>query len=374
MESPSVSIYLSTSEEEEEPKQAVSKKQKKAPAAKANSRSTSRKRKITAESDDDGKASSPKTNAKAPRRSTRSTATKKRKVEANGEDEESEQDSEAETTKTKKTTPSKTSKKGKGKEKLDDEGEDYLDEEEDDDGEKKPTKKTASKTAAKKGQARSRKRKATTDGEDEDVGESVNDAVIDENVQQEVEAASGRWVVLKSLRIPLLLKWRTRNHSTVDESGMPNLCCMFSRNGVHGHYGSRDVGAELKFKVPPMTFNCYGCGHYNSKRTEPTCSGCGSRAPWNAQVVRFYDLLFCREGWRDHVNPTLVVRCYLRLGVLQPYHEARSKALAKAKEKKELEAQKAFMKTPLPDIDSFKKPFAATILRGVNKALPAPAQ
>lgn len=306
MESPSVSIYLSTSEEEEEPKQAVSKKQKKAPAAKANSRSTSRKRKITAESDDDGKASSPKTNAKAPRRSTRSTATKKRKVEANGEDEESEQDSEAETTKTKKTTPSKTSKKGKGKEKLDDEGEDYLDEEEDDDGEKKPTKKTASKTAAKKGQARSRKRKATTDGEDEDVGESVNDAVIDENVQQEVEAASGRWVVLKSLRIPLLLKWRTRNHSTVDES-------------------------ELKFKVPPMTFNCYGCGHYNSKRTEPTCSGCGSRAPWNAQV---------------------------------PYHEARSKALAKAKEKKELEAQKAFMKTPLPDIDSFKKPFAATILRG----------
>lgn len=48
--------------------------------------------------------------------------------------------------------------------------------------------------------------------------------------------------------------------------------------------------------------------------------------------------------------------------------------MAKAKEKKELEAQKAFMKTPLPDIESFKMPFAATLLRGVNKALPAPAK
>jgi hypothetical protein len=59
---------------------------------------------------------------------------------------------------------------------------------------------------------------------------------------------------------------------------------------------------------------------------------------------------------------------------LQPYHELWIKALAKAKKKKELEAHKAFMKTPLPDINSFKKPFAATILREVNKALPAPAQ
>jgi hypothetical protein len=47
--------------------------------------------------------------------------------------------------------------------------------------------------------------------------------------------------------------------------------------------------------------------------------------------------------------------------------------MAKAKEKKEREAHEAFMKTPLPDIESFKMPFAATLLRGVNKALPAPA-
>ncbi len=66
-----------------------------------------------------------------------------------------------------------------------------------------------------------------------------------------------------------------------------------------------------------------------------------------------------------------VVRIYTSW---QPYHEARTKAIAKAKEKKEREAHKEFMKTPLPDIESFKMPFAATLLRGVNNALPAPAQ
>ena len=124
----------------------------------------------------------------------------------------------------------------------------------------------------------------------------MNDAVIDENVQQEVEAASGRWVVLKSLRIPLLLKWRS-SEVTIDESGKPNLCCMFSRNDVadmaHAMLLQSSSSRCLRWRSIAMAVDTTT----PSERSRLAVSA----GPGHLGTLRGYDsvsFLFCREGWR----------------------------------------------------------------------------